>query len=132
MASMSSLTRTALPHLVPDPEPAVTAAVPLPLAATGDGVTTGDGTGHHHHHLQNLLHPTAGLPLAPGPVPTLVATDVPPAVVVTTIADMAAAATTAPHHGTTGPTLAPTAAHPCQTGTRAVDTTGPAPSLHVV
>jgi len=131
MASMSSLTRTALPHLGPDPEAAVTAMVPLPLSATGDGVATGGDTGLHLL-LQHLLHPAASLPLVPGPALTLVATDVPPAVAVTTIAVMAMAATAAPHHSTTGPTLAPTAARPRQTGTHVVDTTGPAPDLQVV
>lgn len=125
MASTLSLTRTVLPHLGPEPEPAVTAAVPLALAATGDGVATGDGTGLL---LQHHLHPAAGLPPAPGPALTLVATDVPPAVAVTTIADMAVAATAAPHPGTTRPTLA----RPRQTGTHVVGATGPAPGLQVV
>lgn len=124
------MTRTALPHLAPDPKAAVTAAIPLPLAATGDAAATGDGTGLIL--LQHPLHPAAGLPLTPGPALTRVATDVPPAVGVTTIADLAVAATDAPHQGTIGPTLAPTAAHPHQTGTRVVDATGPAPSLQAI
>lgn len=114
------MTRTALPHLAPahDPKAAVEADAP------GDVTATGDVTGLHHHHL------AAGPPLAPGPALTLVATGLPPAVAVTTIADMAVDAN--PHHGATGPTLAPTAPHLHQTGTTITDATGPAPGLPVV
>lgn len=117
--------KTALPHLGPDPDPeaAVTIAFPLPLAATEDGEATGDGTGLHHHH------PAAGPPLAAGPALTLVATDVPPAVAVTVIADMAVDATAAPHLNTIGHALAPIAAHPHQTGTPIINATGPTPGL---
>lgn len=104
------------------------AAALLTLSATGGVAATGDATGLHL--LQHHLHPTAGPPLIPGPALTLVATDVPPAVAVTTIRDMAAAA--APHHAATGPSLAPTAAHPRRTGTRVADDTGPAPGLPAV
>lgn len=121
MASMLSLTRTALSHLAPAPEAVVEADPPPSLA--GALAATGDGTGLHRQHLR----PAAGPPLIPGPALTLVAVDVPPAVAVKTIEDTAVDATAAPHHAATGPALTPTAAHPPQTGTRSADTTGPAP-----
>lgn len=120
MASMLSLTRTALPHLAPAPEAAVGAVAPPSLA--GAVAATGDGTGLHRQHLR----PAAGPPLIPGPALILVAVDVPPAVAAKTIEDTAVDAAAAPHHAT-GPALTPTAAHPLQTGTRSADTTGPAP-----
>ncbi len=104
----------------------MTAAAPLTPTPTGDVAATGDVTGLHLLHLpRHRLHPAAGPPLIPGPALTHVATDAPPAVAVTTIADMAAPV--APHHAATGPGLAPTAARPRRTHTPVADATGPAP-----
>lgn len=122
MASMLSLTRTALPHLAPAPEAAVGAAAPPYLAGAVAAAATEDGTGLHRQHLR----PAADPPLIPGPALTLVAVDVPPAVAVKNIEDTAVDGTAAPHHASPGPALTPTAAHPPQTGTRSADTTGPA------
>lgn len=125
MASMSSLTRAVLHHLAPALEAAVAAAAPLAPTATGAAGATGGGTGLHplpHHQ-------AAGLLLALGLVLTLGATGGPPAVAATAIADTAMVTVAAPHLAVTGPTHAPTAAHPRQTGALAAQAKGPAPGL---
>lgn len=132
MASMSSLTKTPLVHLivslapVQDPE-AVVAAVAMALATTEDVKVTEGVTVRHLPHPLLHLHPAVGPLLAPGPALTPAAVDDPHAVAVIIITHIVAVGiTTVLHHAGTGPTLAHTAALHHDIDTLIADTTGPA------
>lgn len=133
------MTRKALDRLVRARDcqaaAAPVAALPLTLVTIGEAETTGDVAGLRPLHLQKHLQAADHLHV-PDPGHILAATDLPLAVAVLTIADMALAVPTTPHNVATEPILAPTAAHTHLTGIPVVDTTdpaqGPVPGLPVV
>lgn len=118
-ASRSSLTRAAL--LLPAPAPEVTAAAMGAAhhrSPPGVVVATGAGTDHPRRAVG---------PLIPGPAPTLVATDVSPAVAAKPIAEKATGATEDPRRAATRFALIQTAARLPRLGPHATEMTDPAP-----
>lgn len=120
-ASRLSLTRAALPLPAPVPAPEVTAAAMGAAhhrSPPGVAVATGDGTDHPRRAVG---------PLIPGPAPTLVATDVSPAVAAKPIAEKATDATEDPRLAATRFALIQTAARLPRLGPHVTEMTDPAP-----
>lgn len=120
-ALRSSLTRAALLLPAPVPGPEVTAAAMGAAhhrSPPGVVVATGDGTDHPRRAVG---------PLIPGPAPTLVATDVSPAVAAKPIAEKATDATEDPRRAATRFALIQTAARLPRLGPHGTEMTDPAP-----